>query len=110
MTRDERIYKLKNGSDTAIWASNEIEKMEAAMALAYGYLLLVNNEPGTPMQFSPQSAAYKVRKELGDLLTQEQRERAINNVMSIIHKTARNEELLPNADLTGRALRRLKYE
>ena len=90
MTRDEKINKLKNGSDTAIWAANEIEKMEAAMALAYGYLWLVNNEPGTPRQFSPQSAAYKARKELHDLLTQEQRGRAINDVMTIIHETARN--------------------
>lgn len=90
MTRDERIYKLKNGSDTAIWAANEIEKMEAAIALAYGYLWLVNNEPGTPRQFSPQSAAYKARKELRDLLTQEQRGIAINDVMTIIHETARH--------------------
>ena len=93
MTRDERIYKLKNGSDTAIWAANEIEKMEAAMALAYGYLWLINNEPGTPRQFSPQSAAYKARKELRDLLTQEQRGRAINDVMTIIHETDRVSEL-----------------
>ncbi len=97
MTREERVYKLKNGSDTAIWAANEIEKMEHAMALAYGYLWFVNNEPGTPRQFSPQSAAYKARKELRDLLTQEQCGRAINNVMSIIHETARNEDLSPNA-------------
>lgn len=28
MTREDRIYKLKNGSDTAIWAANEIERLE----------------------------------------------------------------------------------
>jgi hypothetical protein len=27
MTRDERIRKLKNGSDTAIWAAEEIERL-----------------------------------------------------------------------------------
>lgn len=29
MTREERIYKLKNGSDTAIWAALEIERLES---------------------------------------------------------------------------------
>jgi hypothetical protein len=32
MTRDERIRKLKNGSDTAIWAANEIEALESKNA------------------------------------------------------------------------------
>jgi len=29
--REQRIYKLKNGSDTAIWAANEIERLEKAL-------------------------------------------------------------------------------
>lgn len=29
MERSERIYKLKHGSDTAIWAANEIERLES---------------------------------------------------------------------------------
>jgi hypothetical protein len=32
MTRDERIRKLKNSSDTAIWAANEIEALESKNA------------------------------------------------------------------------------
>lgn len=28
MTKEERIYKLKNGSETAIWAANEIERLQ----------------------------------------------------------------------------------
>ena len=29
MDREQRIYKLKNGSDTAIWAANEITALES---------------------------------------------------------------------------------
>lgn len=29
MDRDQRIYKLKNGSDTAIWAAKEIEAIQS---------------------------------------------------------------------------------
>ena len=32
MTREQRIAKLKNGSDTAIWAASEIELLEAELA------------------------------------------------------------------------------
>ena len=32
MTREEKIRKLKNGSDTAIWAANEIEALETQNA------------------------------------------------------------------------------
>jgi hypothetical protein len=45
MDREQRLYKLKNGSDTAIWAANEIEAIEshaenlaAACAWAVGAL------------------------------------------------------------------------
>ena len=32
MNREERIYKLKNGVDTAIWAAEEIERLERELA------------------------------------------------------------------------------
>ena len=35
MTRDERIEKLKNGSDTAVWAANEIEALRKALKQSY---------------------------------------------------------------------------
>jgi len=31
MDREERLYKLDNGSDTAIWAANEIRRLEQAL-------------------------------------------------------------------------------
>jgi hypothetical protein len=31
MTREERIEKLKNGSDTAIWAAEEIERLRKTL-------------------------------------------------------------------------------
>lgn len=32
MDRDQRIHKLKNGSDTAVWAANEIAALESHSA------------------------------------------------------------------------------
>jgi hypothetical protein len=32
MDRDERMYKLDNGSDTAIWAASEIRRLEARVS------------------------------------------------------------------------------
>jgi hypothetical protein len=32
MTREERIHKLKNGSDTAMWAAEEIERLEKELS------------------------------------------------------------------------------
>jgi hypothetical protein len=31
MDRDKRIYKLQSGSDTDLWAVNEIERLESAI-------------------------------------------------------------------------------
>ncbi|WP_426994434.1 hypothetical protein [Methylomonas sp. CM2] len=31
MNREERIEKLKNGSETAMWAAEEIERLEIAL-------------------------------------------------------------------------------
>lgn len=47
MDREERLHKLKNGSDTAIWAANEIER------LTQENLLLLQN-------------CYRLRKELDE--------------------------------------------
>lgn len=48
------------------------------VAQAYGYLWHVNNEPGTPQQYAPETAAYMARRILRDLLTSEQRGEGIN--------------------------------
>lgn len=32
MNRDQRIYKLQNGSETAKWAANEIERLREDLA------------------------------------------------------------------------------
>lgn len=38
MNFDQRIHKLKNGSDTAIWAAEEIERLRDAANVALGHL------------------------------------------------------------------------
>jgi hypothetical protein len=38
MNFDQRIQKLKNGSDTAIWAAEEIERLRDAANVALGHL------------------------------------------------------------------------
>lgn len=49
------------------------------IALAYGFLWLINTEPGTPApMFSPERAAYEARKILMGLLTNPEREAGIN--------------------------------
>ena len=32
MNKEQRMYKLKNGSDTAIWAAGEIESLEELLS------------------------------------------------------------------------------
>ena len=65
MTRDERISKLKNGSDTAIWAANEIEMLTGLLLWA-----LYHHQGGGSTIGQP------IRKALGigeyDRLTSEQ--------------------------------------
>lgn len=66
-------------------AADEIAKMQAAMALAYGYLWHVNNEPAAPIPlYSPEKAAYEARKLLRDTMTHEQRGVAINRVQALL--------------------------
>ncbi len=61
-------------------AAEEIETLLHVIALAYGHLWHVNNEPGTPNQHPPERAAYDARRILRNLLTNEQRGEAINRV------------------------------
>lgn len=51
----------------------ENHELREKIAVAYGYLWHVNNEPGTPCQYSPEKAAYEARKILRDTMTHEQR-------------------------------------
>lgn len=89
---DEKGYQSLTGAIGAE-AATEIERLRAAMALAYGYLWHVNNEPMAPVPlYSPEKAAYEARKVLRDLLTYEQRGEAINRVREL---------LVHNAELSG---------
>lgn len=71
--------------DVAREAVAKVAELEGKVSLAYGYLWHVNNEPGTPMQYSAETAAYSARRALRDLLTTEQRGIAINSVRHEIH-------------------------
>ena len=62
----------------------ELESLRSVIATAYGYLWCVNNEPGTPHQYTPEKSATEARKVLRDLLTHEQRGEAINRVLLLV--------------------------
>ena len=63
----------------------ENAKLKEAVALAYGYLWHVNNEPMAPIPlYSPETAAHEARKVLRDLMTNEQRGEAINRVQKLL--------------------------
>ena len=56
-----------------------------AIALAYGYLWHVNEEPFAPIPtYTPQRAAYDARRILRDTMTHEQRGEAINKVRAML--------------------------
>jgi hypothetical protein len=56
-----------------------------AVKMAYGHLWHINNEPCAPVpMYSPEKAAYEARKHLRDLLTEEERGAAINEVGTLI--------------------------
>ena len=89
MLKDQRKVLIEAGElldKDAIIADLErqLRKRDNAIAIAYGYLWHVNNEPGTPQQYPPERAAYGARKALRDLLNQEQRGYAINAVRGLI--------------------------
>lgn len=57
----------------------EIAALKEAIAVAYGWLWHVNNEPMAPVpMWSPEQAAYEARKALRELLTTAERGEAIN--------------------------------
>ena len=61
------------------------EGWKQAVALAYGHLWHVNNEPMAPIPLrSSETAAYEARKQLRDLLTHEERGLAINQVQALL--------------------------
>ena len=61
------------------------EGWKQAVALAYGHLWHVNNEPMAPIALrSSETAAYEARKQLRDLLTREERGLAINQVQALL--------------------------
>lgn len=85
---DEKGYQPMTGAIGAE-AATEIERLRSAMALAYGYLWHVNNEPMAPVPlYSPEKAAYEARKVLRDLMTHEQRGEAINMVQALLGHNA----------------------
>jgi len=60
-------------------AAQEIAALREAMALAYGHLWCINDEPGTPSRmYAPMEAAYQARQILRELLTGEQRGNGID--------------------------------
>jgi hypothetical protein len=63
----------------------ERDKLLDSVSTAYGYLWHVNNEPGTPNQYSPDRASYEARRILRDMMTTEQRGEAINRVRASIY-------------------------
>ena len=70
--RERRLSEQidKQGGQLAAWrdrtvkAEARVAALEAAIQTAYGYLWCVNNEPGTPNQYSPERAAHEARKHL----------------------------------------------
>ena len=61
------------------------ENWRSAVAMAYGHLWHVNNEPMAPIPLrSEESASYAARKLLHDLLTTEERGEAINSVRAML--------------------------
>jgi len=81
---DEQGGQLAAWRDRAIAAEARVAALEAAIQTAYGYLWCVNNEPGTPNQYSPERAAHQARKHLRGMLTTEQRGHGINDVLPIV--------------------------
>lgn len=69
------------------------EGWKQAVALAYGHLWHVNNEPMAPTPLrSSETAAYEARKQLRDLLTHEERGLAINQVQAILEAAPQPKE------------------
>jgi len=62
-----------------------IKNLKTKIALAYGYLWHVNNDPDAPIPlYSTEKAGYEARKILRDTMTHEQRGEAINKVSKLL--------------------------
>ena len=93
--------RRKTADEAELWAADRIEQLEReaaelkeAVALAYGYLWHVNNEPMAPVPlYSPETAAHEARKVLRNLMTNEQRGEAINCVQKLLGHNATQEAL-----------------
>ena len=71
--------------DAAAGAAPAPEDWRSAVAMAYGHLWHINNEPMAPIPLrSEESASYAARKLLRDLLTTEERGEAINSVRAML--------------------------
>ncbi len=77
--------ELDAAADALRAQAASLERLTSNVALAYGHLWHVNNEPMAPIPLrTPDAAAYEARKLLRDLLTTEQRGHAINAVQALI--------------------------
>jgi len=78
-----------DGGWTAAGMSAYAKKLEDAIAIAYGYLWHVNNEPGTPNQYAPDKAAHEAIKVLRDLMTYDQRGEGIRRARELMGHNAK---------------------
>lgn len=70
---------------TAAGAAPVPEDWRSAVAMAYGHLWHINNEPMAPIPLrSEESASYAARKLLRDLMTTKERGEAINAVQKLL--------------------------
>jgi len=72
------VIAMHDARQTMRQVEKENLELRKKIAVAYGYLWHVNNEPGTPCQYPPERAAYEARKILRDTMTHEQRGDGIN--------------------------------
>ena len=79
-------WNRRHDSPELVRLREELRSLKDSIAMAYGFLWHVNNEPGTPQQYDPERAAYEARKILRDKLTNEMREHGINDAKAWINK------------------------
>ena len=72
------VIAMHDARQTMRQVEKENLELRKKIAVAYGYLWHVNNEPGTPCQYPPERSAYEARKILRDTMTHEQRGDGIN--------------------------------
>lgn len=82
------VSMMHEGMKTMWQLEKENKELREKIAIAYGYLWHVNNEPGTPCQYPPERAAYEARKILRDTMTHEQRGDGINAARELMGHNA----------------------